>query len=73
MNDRNITKVGSIELNRLPECGDQLTSKDYVDNLVRNSVDESTLLRLETDEKLNLDEQVSILLISTLTSLKVDI
>ena len=41
--------------------------------MVRNSVDESTLLRLDADEKLNLDEQDSIILDSTLISSKTDI
>ena len=50
---KNIINVGLIEVNRLPEWGDQVTSKFYVDNLVRNSIDESTLLRLDPDEKLN--------------------
>ena len=59
-----------MEINRRPEYGDQVTSKFYVDNFVRNSVDESTLLRLDPDEKLNLDEQDSIFLNSTLTSPK---
>ena len=54
----------------MPEFGDQLTSKIYVDNVIRNSADESTLLSLDPDEKLNLHEQDSILLNSTLTSPK---
>ena len=62
-----------IEVSRWPEWGDQVTSKLYVDNLVRNSVDESTLPRLDPDEKLNLNEQDSILPNSTLTSLKTNL
>ena len=57
----------------MPEYGGQLTSKFYVDNIVSKSVDESTLQRLDPDEKLNLDEQYSILVNSSLTSLKTDI
>ena len=57
-------------MNREPEYGDQVTSKIHVDNFVRNSVDEITLLRLDPQEKLNLDEQDSIFLNSTLTSPK---
>ena len=53
--------------------GDQVTSKLYVDNLVRKNVDESTLLSLDLDEKSSLEEQDSIILNSTLTSLKTDI
>ena len=73
LNYKYIINIGSIEVNKRPEWGDQVTSKFYVDNLVRNSVDESTLMRLDPDEKLNLDEQDSILPNSTLTSLKTDI
>ena len=68
-----IINVGLIEINRLPEYGGQLKSKCDVDNLVKISVDESTSLRLDIDEKLNLDEQDSILLNSTLISSKTDI
>ena len=70
LNDKVISDVTYIEVNRLPEFGDQLTSKLYVDNIVRNSIDESSLLRLDPDEKLNLDEHDSVLLYSTLTSSK---
>ena len=73
MNYKNTINVGLIEINRRPEYGDQVTSKFHVDNFVRNSVDKSTLLRLDPDEKINLDEQDSIFLNSTLTTLKTDI
>ena len=56
-----------IETNREPEFGDQVTSKLYVDDNIRNNVVESTLLRLDPDGKLNLDEQDSIIPNSTLT------
>ena len=67
MNDKNITNVGLIEVNHLPETGDHLTSKLYFDNFIRNSIDESSWLRLDPDGKLKLDEQDSIVLNSTLT------
>ena len=73
LNYKNIINVGLLEVNRSPEYGDQVTSKFYVDNFVRNSVDESNLLRLDPDEKFNLDDQDSIIPISTLTSLMTDI
>ena len=47
-----------------------MTPKLYVDNAIRNTLDESSLLRLDPDEKLKLDEQDSIFLNSTLTSPK---
>ena len=70
LNNKNIINVGLIEINREPEYGDQVTSKFYVDNIIRHNVVESTLLRLDPDEKINLDEQDSIILNSTLTSPK---
>ena len=73
MNYKKIINVGLIEINRRPDNGDQVTSKIYVDNLVRTSIDETTLLRLDPDEKLNLDEQDSLILTSTLTSFMTDI
>ena len=50
----------------MPQIDSHLTAKLYVDN----SIDESSLLRLDPDEKLNLHEQNSIFLSSTLTSPK---
>ena len=67
MNDKVITNVRFIEINHLPEIGDQLTPKLYVDNVIRNSVDESSFLRLDPDEKRKLVEKDSIVLNSTLT------
>ena len=69
LNYKNIINVGLIEINRRPENGVQVTSKFYVDYFLRKSIDETTLLRLDPDENLNLDEQDSILLNSILTSL----
>ena len=59
-----------MEVNRRPEYGDQVTSKFYVDNTIRNNEVEPTLLRLDPDEKLNLDEHNSIILNSTSPSPK---
>ena len=70
LNYKNNINVGLIEVNRLPEYRDQLTPKYYVDIVIRNSVDESSLLRLDPDEKLNIEEQGSMLPKSTLTSPK---
>ena len=70
MNYKNLKNVGLIQINREPKYGDQVTSKLYVDKFVRNSVIESTLLRLDPAENLNLDEQDSLILNSTLTSPK---
>ena len=68
MNDKNSTDVRLIEINHWPETGDHLTPRLYVDNVIRNSLKETSLLRLDPDIKVNLDERGSIILKSTLTS-----
>ena len=62
LNDRNITNARFIQVNQLPQIDSHLTAKLYVDNTISESVDESSLLRLDPDEKLNLDNQDSIIL-----------
>ena len=54
----------------MPAVREHLTPRLYVDEAISYWVDESSLLRLDPDEKLNLDEQGSIFLNSTLTSPK---
>ena len=73
LNYKNIINVGLTEVNHWPEYGDQLTSNFYSDKTIRNTVDQSSLLRLDPDEKLNLDEQDSIPLTSSLLSRKTKI
>ena len=53
-----------IQVNQMPQIGSHLTAKLCVDN----AIDESSLLRLDPDEKLILNEQYSIFLNSSLTS-----
>ena len=67
MNDRNITNARFIQVNQLPRIGSHLTAKLYVDNAISDGLNESALLRLDRDEKM---EQDSIILNSTLTSPK---
>ena len=43
----------------MPAVGEQLTAKKYNDNAIFYSVDEPSLLRLDPEEKLKLDEQDS--------------
>ena len=64
LNDRNITNARFIQVNQLPQIDSHLTAKLYVDT----AIEESSLLRLDPDEKLNLDEQDSIILNSNLTA-----
>ena len=66
MNERNITNARFIQVNQLPQIDKHLTAKLYV----HNSIDESSLLRLDPNEKLDLDIQDSIILNSTLTDPK---
>ena len=57
-------------VNSMPAVGEHLTAKYYVDNAIFYHVNEPSLLRLDPDEKLKLDEQDSVFLNSTLTSPK---
>ena len=66
LNDRNFTNARFIQVNQLPQIDSHLTAKLYVDN----TVDESSLLRLDPDEILDLDNQDYIILNSTLTTPK---
>ena len=67
MNDRNITIARFIQVNQLLQIDFHLTSKLYVDNAISDGVNESSLLRLDPDEKLKQDSKN---LNSTLTSPK---
>ena len=67
LNDRNITNARFIQVNQLPQIDSHLTAKLYVDNAIPDGVNESSLVRLDPDEKLKQD---SIILNSTLTSPK---
>ena len=66
-NDKNLDNVRFVKVNSMTAIGEHLTAKYYVDNAISNSVDESSLLRLDANEKLELDKQDSIILNSTLT------
>ena len=70
-NEKNLDDVRFIKINSFPAIPKHLIAQVYVDQAICYSVDESSLLRLDPDEKLNLDEQDSILLNSGLTSLKI--
>ena len=60
--------MGIIEVNLRPETGDHVTSKLNADNTIRSNVVESILLRLDPDEKVDLNEQESMILNPTITS-----
>ena len=67
LNDRNITNARFIQVNQLCQIDSHLTPKLCVDNAISDGVNESSLLKLDPDEKLTQD---SIILNSTLTSPK---
>ena len=69
-NDENVDNVRFINVNSMPAVGEHLAARYYVDYAISNSVDESSLLRLDPDEKLKLDEQDSVIHKSNLTSRK---
>ena len=69
-NDKNLDNVRFVKVNSMPAVGVHLTTKYYVDNAIVYTVDELLLLRLDPDEQLKLGDQDSIILNSTLTSLK---
>ena len=64
LNDRNITNCRFLSVNQLPQIDSHLTAKLYVDKAISDSIDESSLLRLDPDEKLAQD---TIILNSSLT------
>ena len=66
LNDGNITNARCFQVIQLPQIDSHLTAKLCVDN----SIDESSLLRLDPDETLDLDNQDSITLNSALTEPK---
>ena len=69
-NDKNLGTFRFVELNSLPAVRDYFTPKFDVDEAICHYVDGTSLLRLDPDEKLKLDQQDSIVPISILTSLK---
>ena len=54
-NDKNLDNVHSIKVNSFPTLEEHPTPKIYVNQAISNNVDES-LLRLDPDEKLKLNE-----------------
>ena len=66
-NDKNLDSVRSIKVNSLPGVREHLTPKFYVDEAFSYWLDDLSLLRLDPNETLKLDEQDSIIPNSTLT------
>ena len=74
-NDKNLNNVLFVKVNSIPTLEEQLTPKIYVDQAKSEDVVNSSLLRLDLDEILKLDEQDSINLNSgfTLPKTKIEI
>ena len=68
--DKNFDNVSFVRVNSMREVRENLTLKHYVDQAIFYNVDELSLLRLDPDEKLKLDEQDSIVLNSNSTTPK---
>ena len=71
--DKNLDNVHSIKVNSFPTLEEHLKLKIYVNQAVSEGVDDSSLLRLDPDEKIKLKERGYTLLNSTLTSPKTKI
>ena len=69
-NDKNLDNVTFIKVNSIRAVREHLTPENYVDQLIFYKVDELSLLRLDPNKELNLDEQDSIIPNSSLTSPK---
>ena len=69
-NDKNLDNVRFVKVNSMPALPEHLTAKNYVYQTISNRVDGSSLLRLDPDEELKIEEQDSINLKSSLTSPK---
>ena len=69
-NDKNLGNVRFVKVNSLPAVLDHLTPKNFVDEANSHWLDELSLLDLDPDQKLKLDEQDSIVLNFTLTTPK---
>ena len=68
--DERLNKVRFFKVNSKPTLQEQLTPKIYVGPAISHGVFISSLLKLDPGEKLNLNEQDSIILNSTLTTPK---
>ena len=53
--DKDLDNVHSMKVNSIPSLAVQRTPKIYVDQAISDGVNESSLLRLDPDEKLELD------------------
>ena len=69
-NDKNLDNVRFVKVNSKPAVREHLTPKYYVGQTISYWLGEISLLRLDADEQLKLDEQDSVIPNSALTSPK---
>ena len=69
LNDKNLDSVRFVKVNSFPAVREHVTTEFYIVEVLSHGVYESSLLRLDPDEK-KLDEHDSIIINSTLTSSK---
>ena len=67
-NDKNFDNVRFVKVNSMPAVREHLTSKHYVDQVIFQNLDDSPLIRLDSNQRLELDEQDSVVLNSISTS-----
>ena len=67
-NDKILDNVHSIKVNSYPTLDAQLTPKFYVDNFVKNNVDEESLLRVDPKSDIHFGKLDSIFVNSSITS-----
>ena len=67
-NDKNLDNVRFVNVNSYPAVNSHLTCKEYVDNNINWAVDNSSLLRLDSNEQLDIPNQDYITLNSAFTS-----
>ena len=65
--DHNLINVRFIQVNSYPAINSHLTCKEYVDNNINWAVDNSSLLRLDSNEQLDIPNQDYITLNSYFT------
>ena len=71
-NDKNLDNVRFRKLNSVPAVREDLKPKLHVDEAIPHRVDESSILRIDPNEKSKLDEQDSTIHNFTLTSPRTD-
>ena len=67
-NDKNLDNVRFVKKNSMPAVREHLTPKNYVNQSISYHMHDLSLLRLDRDENLKLDEQNSIVFTSVIAS-----